>query len=53
MADTKITPAGISRRTHLSVAPPIYDPMGYYLRAELVWTALGKGRISMRDRRFA
>jgi hypothetical protein len=34
---------GISKRTQLSVAPPIYDPVGYYLRAQLVWSAIAKG----------
>ena len=34
---------GISKRTHLAVAPPIYDPMGYYFRSEVVWSALAKG----------
>ena len=34
---------GIWKRTHMAVAPPIYDPIGYYCRAELVWTALAKG----------
>lgn len=34
---------GISKRTHMAVAPPIYDPIGYYFRAKLVWTALAKG----------
>lgn len=34
---------GISKRAHLAVAPPIYDPMGYYLKSEMVWSALGKG----------
>jgi hypothetical protein len=27
----------------MAVAPPIYDPVGYYCRAQLVWTALEKG----------
>jgi hypothetical protein len=34
---------GIWKRAHLAVAPPIYDPIGYYCRAQLVWTALAKG----------
>jgi hypothetical protein len=34
---------GIWKRTHMAVAPPIYDPVGYYCRAELIWTALAKG----------
>jgi hypothetical protein len=34
---------GISKRTHLAVAPPVYDPIGYYLRSQLVWSALAKG----------
>jgi hypothetical protein len=35
--------AGIWKRTHMAVAPPIYDPIGYYCRAELVWSAIEKG----------
>jgi hypothetical protein len=27
----------------MAVAPPIYDPISYYCRAELVWRALAKG----------
>src|SRR3982074_1526582 len=34
---------GIWKRTHMAVAPPIYDPMGYYYRAQLVWSAFAKG----------
>lgn len=34
---------GIWERTHMAVAPPIYDPISYYARAELVWSALVKG----------
>jgi hypothetical protein len=34
---------GIRKRVHLAVAPPIYDPISYYSRAELVWAALAKG----------
>jgi hypothetical protein len=34
---------GIWKRTHMAVAPPIYDPITYYMRAELVWEALAKG----------
>ena len=34
---------GIWKRTHMAVAPPIYDPMGYYARAQLVSNALAKG----------
>jgi hypothetical protein len=29
----------------MAVAPPIYDPISYYCRAELVWRALSKGDI--------
>jgi hypothetical protein len=36
---------GIWKRTHMAVAPPIYDPISYYCRAELVWSALAKGDI--------
>jgi hypothetical protein len=36
---------GIWKRTHMSVAPPIYDPISYYCRAEAVWSALAKGDI--------
>jgi len=34
---------GIWKRTHMAVAPPVYDPITYYMRAELVWSALAKG----------
>jgi hypothetical protein len=34
---------GIWKRTHMAVAPPIWDPISYYSRAELVWSALAKG----------
>jgi hypothetical protein len=34
---------GIWRRTQMAVAPPIYDPIGYYCRVKLVWSALKKG----------
>jgi hypothetical protein len=34
---------GIWKRTHMAVAPPIYDPISYYSRAQLVWAALAKG----------
>jgi hypothetical protein len=34
---------GVAKRTHLAVAPPIYDPMGYYYKSEVVWSALAKG----------
>ena len=34
---------GIWKRTHMAVAPPIFDPISYYMRAELVWSALAKG----------
>jgi hypothetical protein len=34
---------GIWKRTCVAVAPPIYDPIGYYCRAQLVWNAIAKG----------
>jgi hypothetical protein len=34
---------GILKRTHMAVAPPIYDPIGYYARAQIVWSAVAKG----------
>jgi hypothetical protein len=34
---------GIWKRACVAVAPPIYDPIGYYCRARLVWDALEKG----------
>ena len=34
---------GIWKRTNLAVAPPIYDPISYYCKAEIVWSALAKG----------
>jgi hypothetical protein len=34
---------GIWKRTNMAVAPPIYDPIGYYARTQLVSNALAKG----------
>src|SRR5438034_2674105 len=34
---------GIRKRANMAVAPPIYDPIGYYARAQLVLNALAKG----------
>src|SRR6202011_227408 len=34
---------GIWKRTRMAVAAPIYDPISYYCRAELVWDAIAKG----------
>jgi hypothetical protein len=42
---------GISKWTHLAVAPPIYVPMGYYYKSEIVWSALTKGRQRLYDPR--
>ncbi len=34
---------GLSKRTHMAVAPPTNDPISYYSKAEFVWEALAKG----------
>jgi hypothetical protein len=36
---------GIWNRTQLAVAPPIYDPIGYFCRAQLVWSAIAEGNL--------
>ena len=35
---------GIYRKAQMAVAPPIYDPISYYIKAKVVWDALSKGR---------
>ena len=37
-----IVSGGIQKRTRMAVAPPVYDPIGYYFRAQYVWSALAK-----------
>src|ERR1700733_8563266 len=34
---------GIRKRVQMAVAPPIYDPISYYSKAELVWSTLAGG----------
>ncbi len=34
---------GIYEKTRIAVAPPVYDPMGYYCKARAVWDALSRG----------
>jgi len=34
---------GIYTKAQMAVAPPIYDPISYYIKAKLVWDALSRG----------
>jgi hypothetical protein len=31
---------GIHKKTHQAVAPPIYDPVSYYSKSQIVWSAI-------------
>ena len=33
---------GIYKKAQMAVAPPIYDPISYYIKAKVVWDALSK-----------
>ena len=34
---------GIHRKAYQAVAPPIYDPISYYCKSQIVWDAIGHG----------
>ena len=42
-----IAAAGIHRKAQATVAPPIYDPLSYYSKAESVSTAIGHGEFNL------
>ena len=37
---------GVYKKSALAVAPPIYDPIAYYHKAAVVWSALSKGNLA-------
>lgn len=37
---------GVYKKAGLAVAPPIYDPIAYYHKATVVWSALSKGNLA-------
>jgi hypothetical protein len=42
-----ITAGGIYKKAQATVAPPIYDPLSYYSKAESVSTAIGRGEFNL------
>jgi hypothetical protein len=37
-----LTGGGVWKQIQMAIAPPIYDPISYYSRAQLFWSAVGK-----------
>ena len=37
---------GVYRKSQLAIAPPIYDPIAYYHKSAVVWSALAKGNLA-------
>jgi hypothetical protein len=42
-----ITAGGIHKKVQATVAPPVYDPLSYYSKAESVSTAIGHGKFNL------
>src|SRR6187401_3448982 len=42
-----IIAGGIHKKVQATVAPPIYDPLSYYSKAESVSTAIGHGKFNL------